>query len=274
MNSFEKFSKNHTLIFCIILAVVFVILFGFNFISLIIPVSFESIKHSRGWEYILNSINNFIAFFVLLVIVRIIGLSKNIPWNIKGVYKGLLIGLSFIIFAIVQLVLMYNNTINKTVYIKLIGIVISLIYCISIALWEELLCRGIILTSILKKWKDKNKGVFKAVLISSLIFGCAHIITALNGNLTSSLIQVFYATVMGILLGIIYIKTRSLYSVIVIHFILNIPAYLMHSIIPSFGRLHRYEFIGLIIIFSIIWFLSAYLISHKITNEDLGQFIQ
>ncbi|MBB6631896.1 CPBP family intramembrane glutamic endopeptidase [Clostridium algidicarnis] len=71
---------------------------------------------------------------------------------------------------------------------------------------EEILFRGIILNGLLKKYSPS-----KAILFSSLLFSLIH------GNLP----QMFNALFFGILLGLIYIKTKSLYAVIFTHIIAN-----------------------------------------------------
>lgn len=71
---------------------------------------------------------------------------------------------------------------------------------------EEILFRGIILNGLLKKYTPA-----KAILFSSLLFSLIH------GNLP----QMFNALFFGILLGLIYIKTKSLYAVIFTHIIAN-----------------------------------------------------
>ncbi|PPK48114.1 CPBP family intramembrane glutamic endopeptidase [Clostridium algidicarnis] len=71
---------------------------------------------------------------------------------------------------------------------------------------EEILFRGIILNGLLKKYSPA-----KAILFSSLLFSLIH------GNLP----QMFNALFFGILLGLIYIKTKSLYAVTFTHIIAN-----------------------------------------------------
>ena len=70
---------------------------------------------------------------------------------------------------------------------------------------EELLFRGLIISNI-RPYSEKG-----AVIISALAFGLMH----------QNMIQIIYATVAGLALGYIYVKTRSLWTVIVIHFANN-----------------------------------------------------
>ena len=70
---------------------------------------------------------------------------------------------------------------------------------------EELLFRGMLISNI-RPYGEKG-----AILISALAFGLMH----------QNMIQFIYATVAGLALGYIYVKTRSLWTVIVVHFANN-----------------------------------------------------
>ena len=80
------------------------------------------------------------------------------------------------------------------------------LFAILPAIAEEVLFRGIILTGFL------SLGRKKAVLFSALLFMLIH------GNIQ----QTFYQFLFGIILGIIFIKTASLWCVIVAHFVNNL----------------------------------------------------
>lgn len=80
---------------------------------------------------------------------------------------------------------------------------------------EELLFRGVIQSGAQAKW-----GKFGGILISAAIFGAIHIIPQ----------QVVNAFFIGIVLGYIYMRTQSLFAVILIHAINNAVAYLSISL--------------------------------------------
>lgn len=77
---------------------------------------------------------------------------------------------------------------------------------------EELLCRGVVLGSLRARY-----GVVVAWFVSAVFFGVLHIQPA----------QVVNATVIGLVLGFIYLSTESLWSVMILHALNNAVAYLM-----------------------------------------------
>ncbi len=82
------------------------------------------------------------------------------------------------------------------------------------AVCEETVHRGMLLTEL------KKRNLFKAIIISSLLFGLLHI----------NIYQFFYATILGFLLAILTLKTNSIFPAMVIHFMNNaLNVYMSYS---------------------------------------------
>jgi membrane protease YdiL (CAAX protease family) len=85
---------------------------------------------------------------------------------------------------------------------------------------EEFFHRGIIQSKL-----ERAIGQKKAILIGGILFGMTHIAFDINQLLDTGLIFVFLAfvlqTMLGWLLGIIYMKTRSLWPGIACHYLVN-----------------------------------------------------
>ena len=77
--------------------------------------------------------------------------------------------------------------------------------------FEELICRGVVLSSLRTRY-----GVVTAWLVSSLFFGVLHGQPA----------QVIGASVIGLILGVVYLATDSMWSVMILHALNNAVAYL------------------------------------------------
>lgn len=266
----EKFSQKHVILFSILLALAFVVIFGFGAVTIglifILPLEILSLP---AMDYVLSSINNLFAFVILIIITKKIGLFEDIPWNVRGISKGLLLGIPVLLFCLVQLSGVLEATYDYSIAVNVFGVVAALIYCAAIALWEEFLCRGVILTNMLKKWGNSKGGIVKAVILSAFIFGCAHIITGFGGDWTNTAIQIVYASFMGLLFGVIYIKTESLASTIVLHFILNLTAYTMPYVMPNFQAMNPVTFILSIFGFVCLWVIETYVLIDDITKKLL-----
>ncbi|MHA1784499.1 MAG: lysostaphin resistance A-like protein [Candidatus Helarchaeota archaeon] len=127
---------------------------------------------------------------------------------------------------------------------------IAFIYqALFVGLSEELIYRGWLYGKLRRsdKLKDKKYGMFWAILISSLIFGCFHLpwYVHFNGwmfdaartfslsNLADAGTRVISTGFFGILMCLVYEKTKSLISPIIIHGLSNtIPLFLGSMFFP------------------------------------------
>lgn len=98
---------------------------------------------------------------------------------------------------------------------KIAGFITVVIFA---PLFEEFLCRGIILRGLLR-----YKSPISAIVLSALMFGIMH----LNPW------QAIPATLVGILMGWIYWKTGSLWLTIFIHFVNNGFSYFVTILFPN-----------------------------------------
>ena len=102
---------------------------------------------------------------------------------------------------------MLNQTMEEVFNNRIAGF---LMVAVAAPFLEETLFRGIILKALLKKYNP-----YMAILISAIAFGIFHM----------NPWQFLYATVLGLFLGYMYWKTRSLFYPVIIHMILNGTAF-------------------------------------------------
>jgi uncharacterized protein len=127
--------------------------------------------------------------------------------------------------------------------------------CVAAPILEELIFRGIILQGFLKNYSPQ-----KAIIWSSVLFGLVH----LNPW------QFIPAVLLGIFIGWIYWKSRSILPCIFIHFVANSSSYFSSFFIDieSTKNLTTQELIGNNILYFSLLLLSLFLIiaSVKLLN--------
>jgi membrane protease YdiL (CAAX protease family) len=102
-------------------------------------------------------------------------------------------------------------------------------FTLMVGISEELYFRGI----ILKLLKD-NFSVKQTIIISALIFGIGHSASILAGeSIVEVLLQIINAIMFGILAAEIVILTKSLFPVIIWHFLFNFVNYISLAISTS-----------------------------------------
>lgn len=91
-------------------------------------------------------------------------------------------------------------------------------YCLLIGIVEEFLCRGWLLNEFLERFSNSKKNIITSIILSSVIFGFIHIFNISAGqSLADTLVQVFNAVLLGAVFGLIYYKTKNIWSVVIIH---------------------------------------------------------
>lgn len=136
--------------------------------------------------------------------------NKFVPLTIIGLFLSL--GVSYIVGELMTYTPGYEAILEfyLSIFESLHPLVLLLGGVLIGPICEEIIFRGIILEGFLTKYTTK-----KAIIFSALIFGIIHFIP----------IQVVNAFFMGIVLGWIYIKTKSLWVCIGIHVINNAIAF-------------------------------------------------
>ncbi|MFV8347796.1 CPBP family intramembrane glutamic endopeptidase [Flavobacterium sp. ZB4P13] len=133
--------------------------------------------------------------------------SKRIA---KYIIAGTLIGV--ILQCLTILIIFFNNGFEIVSINPISNIIIPLTIAFTLAVFEEILIRGIIFRIM-----EEKLGSYISLLISAIIFGALHLANP-NSTLISGLCVAIEA---GLLLGSAYIYTRNLWFPIAIHFAWN-----------------------------------------------------
>jgi len=100
---------------------------------------------------------------------------------------------------------------------------------ISVGTIEEFLFRGLILPLMLRKWGSTRKGIYIAVLVSSSIFGVAHLLNFIAGrrDLLTTSTQILYGTFFGVFFAALLLRNRSIWPAVFGHFLFDLCGNLM-----------------------------------------------
>lgn len=100
---------------------------------------------------------------------------------------------------------------------------------------EEFCFRGLIITTLLRQWRKKDK-FLQAAIVSGIVFGLIHALNATAGaNPLRTLFQVFDAGFLGVFLAANYMRCGSIVPVMVAHVLHDIVAIGMASDVAENG---------------------------------------
>ena len=165
-----------------------------------------------------------------LVLQKVLGID---PWSIffpvrKGWWKELLSGillvtavLSAFFFLEVRtgwLAVESWNWQNMPLDAWLRTLWVGLLVNVSVAIGEETIFRGYLLTGLKTAW-----GRWKGILLMMVVFGLFHLPAYSEGGLRSGTLSlaIILASLFGLLFGLIYLRTGSLWLPISLHFTWN-----------------------------------------------------
>lgn len=103
------------------------------------------------------------------------------------------------------------------------GLLLAVTGGIAPGLYEEVTCRGVVLSNMMYQWRNTKNPIMMSLLASSIAFGLIHLVN-LFSTVGPTLIQVGYATGLGIFFGAVYLRTRNLWGPVVVHALIDISA--------------------------------------------------
>ncbi|AKA69704.1 CPBP family intramembrane glutamic endopeptidase [Clostridium scatologenes] len=219
-NNIDYLKQKHTFILCILITVVYLaVLKGIGWV-----ISFSMRSHGYGLELIVE----FIGVTVSLIIISLVGKKHIFKEKGVGVLRGLFIGGflvfigSFTIFSSVVDII-HNKNVSQLLPISQILMFVAAMAGVGMS--EEFIFRGTILNLFIDKFGRTPKGIYAAIISSSTIFGIAHITNVFSGVLIkSAFIQAIGAGVLGALLAAIYVRSKNIWVVAILHAFIDFSA--------------------------------------------------
>lgn len=211
----KKFRERLPICSCV--AVILVYLLIFHSGSLVVMMVLEQ-------SFAIQLASMLIADAVLLVILWAMGLAKVLVQKSKGLLYSLGTGGYMIMIgatAAVSNFAMYGFTEDfKLQALAPAGeIFIFILAMLGIGFTEELVFRGLVTNILKEKFSVRtDKGIFFVIVIQGVLFGACHMTNMLSGvGLESAMVQSIMASFLGMLLGAVYLRTGSLWFVMLLH---------------------------------------------------------
>ena len=162
-----------------------------------------------------------ILFAAIMIVLALEMGIRHVFFVQKGEWKALL-------FAIPALIVAVNNLpiialANGSAFLTGSGLSFFAfaVECIGVGLFEETAFRGVIFPFVLGKTGTGKKGRFIAVIVSSAMFGCLHLVNLLGGFSGGVFLQVGYSFLIGSMLAICMFRGAGVFTCAFIHATFN-----------------------------------------------------
>lgn len=212
------------------------------FTALLVPLSFFLLRDTiiiltgilfrsiGGEDSFLYQINDDIARLLiagLLILIMPIFFRGKCNFGFRG--GKLKLG---ILLALPELIVPLWNLLQIAVYHAPLvsggaAVAAAIVHGIGPGVSEEVFCRSFAVSNLMRIWKDQPNRILHTALVSGAAFGLLHALNAIaTGNIAAALIQVIYTTAIGVLNGAIYLRSRSIWGVILLHSLTDITAFI------------------------------------------------
>lgn len=217
MDKIEKIAGTHTLLYCIVAGVLFLlVLTGVGWIV-------ETV-YPQGDYYVQFLIQEALGTVFAYGMLGVSGLLPVLRNRGCGFGRGLLTGAYILVISAFSLVVMpLAYTGEKTLRpIPLLAAYLGCMLCVGMA--EEFIFRGVIATLLLKKFGTDSKGIWKAVVMAGILFGLVHLGNAVAGSVQGALVQAAVTSVMGMALAAMYFRSGCIWVTVFLHALLDVAA--------------------------------------------------
>ena len=223
----KRLRKAHPILFCVLAEVVFLAsLFVTDLVFTIALVLFRADFASID-TYLYSTLQELVgAMVAVLFLVRTdrAGLLRR---RGSGFFNGLLVGMYplFFIGYTAFGTLAFGRP--DTPLLPLPRILTFILNMILVGVAEELVFRGIIAQTLLERYGTARAGVWKACLVSGVLFGAAHLSNLIGSEPFGVLMQCVFAASLGVMLAAIYFRTGNLWVTVFLHSAMDIAAMLI-----------------------------------------------
>ena len=214
MNRFKNFALRRPFLFGIVLIVLYVLLLYPTY-----PVRFLFPDTEIGDLYGDTAIKLIISLIFTALLWRFGWVQASGLTRFGGVKVWLVIAIILVYHVLVNLRFITGNF---AIFFPDSPLrIANLVYYFPASLMEEIMFRGLTLLAMVFAWGQTRKGLVKAVLLSSILFGLIHLLNVVDLPLTVVLLEVFVAAMLGFWWAAIFLATRSIWPAIILHWLTN-----------------------------------------------------
>lgn len=209
-STFRTFSQEHIIIFsCAV-----------TLITLLISSMFKWDSNPiTGMDKLTADIS--ITIFCMIIIFGL-GLTGSAGFRRTGFLKGLLYGVPFIVIGLGAAVIGNAGIdMNRLEPLPISAMLMFTINMLFVGVNEEVSMRALILNNLVSKYGERKKGIYRSILISSLIFGMIHLVNIFFMPPVTVIVQAVNAAGAGVLFATIYILSRNIWSCILVHAVVD-----------------------------------------------------
>lgn len=219
MEKIQTFAKKYTIIYCILVEII--VLSGMMLAGLLLDALF---RETGVDTYVLQTLGEIVGAVLSFVMLKVSGCADILTKRGIGFGKGLLVGGYFLVMGV------YSAVVFTAIYegdrtLRPWYLIAAFVICmILVGITEEFMCRGILAELLLRRYGATKEGVWKAVIVSGVLFGLAHLSNLFGAKPVGVLVQCVIAGMMGMAFAAIYFRTGNIWVTVALHAFIDVCA--------------------------------------------------
>lgn len=219
MEKIQAFAKKYTIVYGILAEVI--VLGGMMLAGLLFDVLFREVGVDT---YVLQALGEIVGAVLAFAMLKVSGCADILAQRGIGFGKGLLVGGYFLcmgVYSAVVFMVIYEGERTLRPWYLIVAFVICMLL---VGITEEFLCRGVLAELLLRRYGATKEGVWKAVIVSGVLFGLAHLSNLFGAEPVGVLVQCVIAGMMGMAFAAIYFRTGNIWVTVFLHTFVDICA--------------------------------------------------
>lgn len=222
----EKKQKKHSFLKHPILAAVvlpIIGLFGSQIVGFFVAVILHGLDIQAAQEDVLiNSQLPEIILALLFIWIMKRSYDNRFKFGFEG--RNLKQSILFSCWGLIIVVINIVPNLASGAPITLTSFLLAITGGLAPGLFEEVCCRGVVLSNMMAQWRSGKNRIYASLLASSVVFGLIHLLNIGAADAGVTLVQVLYATGLGIFFGAVYLRTRNLWGTVIVHSLIDFGA--------------------------------------------------
>ena len=224
----KRLRAAHPILFCILAEVLFLGSLFLTDLVFTIVLLISGVNLAKFDPYLYSSLQELVGVLVAVFILKRTSRADLLCRRGSGFFNGLLVGmypLTLIGYSFFT-ALMFRRP-DDTPLLPLNRILTYFISMMLVGVAEEFIFRGVIAETLLERYGTSRGGVWKACIVSGLLFGAGHLTNMLGSEPFGVLMQCLFAAALGTLFAAIYFRTGNLWVTVFLHGMMDISSMLI-----------------------------------------------
>lgn len=224
----KRLRAKHPVGFCVLSEVLFLGSLLLASYLIVFALVLFGVDLERVDSYFLSAVQEAVGMVVALVILGRTGKMYLLRRRGSGFFNGLLVGMYPLVLIGYSLYTKLMFGMPEDGQLQPVFSIFSFFLSMAlVGVAEEFIFRGVIAQSLLERFGTGRAGVWKACLLSGLLFGAAHLTNLLSSAPFGVLMQCVFAASLGTLFAAIYFRTGNLWVTVFLHGAMDIASMLV-----------------------------------------------